>query len=71
MIQKSFTQELCAKPRAIRAKSETEFIKEVNNEKESKAILTLTKINNVDDEITECPNINQSMGLVYISDYNV
>ena len=71
MIQKCFTRELGAKPRTIRSKSETEFIIEVNNENESKAILTITKINNVDVEITECSNINQSMGLVYIYDYNV
>jgi len=71
MIQKCFTQELGAKPRTIRSKSETDFIIEVNNENESKAILTITKINNVDVEITECSNINQSMGLVYIYDYNV
>ena len=71
MIQKCFTQELGAQPRTIRSKSETEFIIEVNNENESKAILTITKINNVDVEITECSNINQSMGLVYIYDYNV
>jgi len=70
MIQKCFTQELGAKPRTIRSKSETDFIIEVNNENESKAILTITKINNVDVEITECSNINQSMGLVYIYDYN-
>ena len=62
MIQKCFTQELGAKPRTIRSKSETEFILKVNNENESKAILTITKINNVDVEITECSNINQSMG---------
>ena len=71
MIQKCFTQELGAQPRTIRSKSETEFIIEVNNENESKAILTITQINNVDVEITEYSNINQSKGLVYIYDYNV
>ena len=44
---------------------------EVINENESKAIVTIDKINNVDVEITECSIINHSMGLVYIYDYNV
>ena len=66
MIQKCFTQELDNKPRTIRTKSESEFIIEVNNEAQSKAILSITKLNNVDVQITECANINQSKGLVYI-----
>jgi len=71
MIERCFTQELCTKPRTIRSKSESEFIIEVNNEAQSKTILSIKKLNNVDVQITECTNINQSKGLVYIYDYNV
>ena len=43
-----------------------EFVVEVNNENESRAILTITQINGVEVEITECSNTNQSKGLLYI-----
>jgi len=62
MIQKCFTQELCNKLRTIRSKSESEFVIEVNNKTESKTILSIDKLNNVDVRITECTNINQSQG---------
>jgi len=71
MIQKYFTQELGNKLRTIRSKSESEFVIEVHNETESKTILSIKKLNNVDVRITECTNITQSKGLVYIYDYNV
>merc|ERR1719259_1557505 len=71
LIERCFTQLLWGKPRSIRSKSESEFIIKVNNEDQSKAILSIQKLYNVDVQVTECTNINQSKGLVYIYDYNV
>merc|ERR1719259_523039 len=71
MIEKCFTQVLWTKPRSIRSKSDSEFIIEINTEGQSRNILSIEKLNNVDVRITECTNINQSKGLVYIYDYNV
>jgi len=62
MIQKFSTQELRNKSRIIRLKSESEFIIEVNNETESRTILSTKKLSNVDVRITERTQINQSKG---------
>ena len=58
MIRKCFTQELDNKPRTIRSKSESKFLIEVNYEAESRTILSIKKLNNVDVRMTECTNIN-------------
>ena len=70
MIQKCFTHELGSKPLTIRSKTEFEFFIEIKNEKESKTIVPIKKITNIELDIWECENINQWKCLVYIYDWN-
>ena len=70
MIQKRLTQELGSKLRAIWSKTVSEFIWDINIEKECKTIVTIKKIYNIDEDVLECENFNQLKGLVYIYDYN-
>ena len=73
-IEKSLTQEIGSKPATIRSNNESEFVIEISNEKGSKILPTITSLCSpqfqvrVEDEIFACDKINQSQGLIYVSD---
>ena len=66
-IEKRISNELGSKPKSIRSRSETEFIKEVDKSKNSSNLLKIKKLNNIDLKVEECRNVNQSKGLVYLN----
>ena len=65
-LEKCITHELASKPSSIRSKGDTEFIIQVDNEKDSITLPRIKKLNNVEVQIEECKDINQSKGLIYL-----